>query len=574
MLLRLLRLVVAAVVLGSWGCAGSADNAANPAQGSTGSGTSSGAKAVPITLQLELLSETSLHVGFGERPMVQALLTDSSGAPVPDTLVSFALMGRAQDSSLASLDVSTDADGVATNTLIAGRMPSTFRLRVSAPGALDVFADVAVSNAGFGTLSVNVAYHGNRAVAQRVVFAQASTTCALAERMVGDPTVTLNDKNDSARFLALPAALPYAVSVMAESSDETVLAKGCVDGVIVDADTESTVDLSYTDEPLQPAGQFTLIAQLDSSAPAAVLVASLRDAAQTLVQSDVKKPLPDAEGVFLLDSLDGTLRSDSYAKLPGVTTLADALSAARTARGTAGMLEHSLQAALVANAQGPLAAVSRIVELSQKSLGMMRLTAALSLSSGKRPLAWQSMRIESLPTVDGAAPPSVDLTPWQDMTQVTASFQAKQDTLELTSLHQRAQFGSLAAQVLTKVVSADTMGQGGEIRALMGCSSLGDWLARQNLAQKAACDAACVQATCDRAVARITGAGQAALLTFDDTRGTLTLQGSFKLADLDGDLVPDQLSAAGFAGQWDAAAAGQADALSGPASATAVMMQP
>jgi hypothetical protein len=108
----------------------------------------------------------------------------------------------------------------------------------------------------------------------------------------------------------------------------------------------------------------------------------------------------------------------------------------------------------------------------------------------------------------------------------------------------------------------------------MGCTSFGDWLARQNLAQKAACDATCVQAVCDRAVARITGAGQAALLTFDDTRSTLTLQGSFKLADLDGDLIPDQLSADGFSGQWDAAPAGQADALSGPANATAVMMQP
>lgn len=574
MLLRLLGLVVSAFVLGCWGCAGSADSSHATALASPTSGNASGAKAVPITMQLELLSESALHVGFGERPMIQVLLTDSSGAPVPDTLVSFALMGRAQDSSLASLAASTDADGVATNTLIAGRMASTFRLRVSTPGALDVYADVAVSNAGFGTLSVNVAYHGNRAVAQRVVFVQASTTCALAERMPGDPTVTLSDKSDSARFLALPAALPYAVSVLAESADETLLAKGCMDGVVVEADTEAAIDLSYADEPLQPAGQFTLIAQLDSSAPAAVLVASLRDAAQTLVQSDVMKPLSNAEGVFLLDSLDGTLRSDSYAKLPGVSTLADALSQARTAHGTAGTLEQSLQAALAAKAQGPLAVISRIVELSQKSLGMMRLTAALSLSSGKRPLVWQSMRIESLPTVDGAAPPSVDLTPWQDTTQVTATFQAKQDTLELSSLHQRAQFGALAAQVLTKVVSADMLGHGVEIRELMGCTSFGDWLARQNLAQKAACDATCVQAVCDRAVARITGAGQAALLTFDDTRSTLTLQGSFKLADLDGDLIPDQLSADGFSGQWDAAPAGQADALSGPANATAVMMQP
>jgi hypothetical protein len=530
---------------------------------------------VPTTHQLELLSDSTLRLAFGDHEDLRARLTDRDGVAVPDAKVSFALVGRAQDSSLSSLDVSTDGDGVATNMLTAGRVVATFRVRTSAQGALDEFTDVAVSNAGFGTLSANVAYKGKRAVMQRVVFVQADLSCQHAARMPGDPTVTLNDKNDVARFLALPAGTSYAVTAIAQGAGDTVLARGCSDGVAIDADSEAMIDLSFADEPLHLAGQFLLAATLDSSAPASVLVGALRSATRSLVQDDAQgQALPDAEGRFLLDSLDGTLRSDAYAKQSGVSTLVNALSQARMAQSSAGTLEHSLQMLLKANSQGPLAAIPRIAEFLQKSLGSMRLSAVLALSSKdkKRPLSWQAQRIEALPITTGSAPPFVDLTPFSDMTQLQASFTPEQDLLRLSTLHQRAQFGTLSAQALTQVVSSDPGGHGPEIRNLIGCATLGEWLGKQTLPQNAACDGACIQAVCDRALTRLTGAGQTALLAFDQTRPTLTLQGDLELDDADGDLVPEQLTAHAFLGQWDGAMAGaQGDALSAPESATVVM---
>jgi hypothetical protein len=117
-------------------------------------------------------------------------------------------------------------------------------------------------------------------------------------------------------------------------------------------------------------------------------------------------------------------------------------------------------------------------------------------------------------------------------------------------------------------VSSDKSGDGEEIRALVGCTTLGKWLGKQSLASRAACDASCIQAVCDRAVTRLTGAGQMALLLLDDQRPTLTLQGMLELVDDDGDLLPEKLSATAFSGQWDPpTGTAQGDAVSGPANA-------
>jgi hypothetical protein len=569
MWLRLPLVSLASVIWGVSGCAAHSKSATR--SGSTGQKSASinGAHTA-VTQELELQSDSPLRLSFGAQGPIRVRLTDTDGAPLPDQQVSFALMGRGQDSSLAGLDRTTDADGVAENTLIAGQMAAAFRVRVSAPNALDTFVDAAVSDAGFGTLAVTAAYAGSRSVEQRLVFAQANMTCLQAASMSGDPSVTLSDKMDLARFLALPATVKYAVTALAEGMNGTVVAKGCTDGANVDADAETAISVSFTDEPLVLSGQFMFEAVLDASAPAAVLAATLRSAAQMLVQNDVNgQPVADAEGLFLLDSLDGTLRSDTYAKQAGVTGLANALSQARMAPASAGTLEHSLQVLLTGNGEGPLEAIPRIVELVQKSLATAHWFSALTLSaSSKRPLSWQSQRIEALPIVDGASPPAVDLSAFADMTAISASFAPTQDAIELASLRVRAQLGSLAAQALTKVVSSDKPGHGEEISALVGCATLGQWLGKQSFANSAVCDASCVQAACDRAAARITGAGQMALLLLDDQRPTLTLQGVLRLGDDDGDLVPEKLSAAAFSGQWDPPSGEvQGDAVSGPANA-------
>jgi hypothetical protein len=576
MFLRLLLSSVALVALACGGCAGSAKGTGLPPMGSSGSSRAGATPAArPITLELELLSDSPLRLGFNEKASLSARLSNADGSPVAGGRVSFALMGRSQDSSLAVLDAVTDDAGVAESTLLAGQLVATFRVRISADGALDSFVDVAVSNAGFGTLAVTAAYAGQRAVVQRVVFAQAGMSCKQAERMPGDPTATLASTGDVARFLALPAEVSYAVTALAEAMDGTVLATGCVDGVTVRASAEVTTRVDFKDEPLILSGQFELKAELDSSAPAAVLSGKLRSATEMLVQSDAQgQPAPiDAEGRFLLDSLDGTLRRDPYVQQTDLVALADALSKARMAPASAGSLEHSLQALLAVNSEGPLSAITRIVDLTTKSLATMNVFAELTLNrkDAAHPATWRALRIEALPMTSGASPPAIDLSALQDMTDTKARFVADKDTLELSAVRFRGQLGALATQVLTKVLSPDAGGHGEEIRALVGCATLDEWLQKQSFTDKAACDTSCVKAACERALVRLTGTAQTAWAALDDERPTLTLQGAFELSDDDGDLIPDQMSGDAFLGQWDPAPANSTgDAVSGPASATAV----
>ncbi len=579
--LRLLRgqPEAALAVLAALGCGCAASQSpANPQSAPAGTEFSSprASGPAPGSAQLTLKTDTPVRLGFKEQSTIDVLLTNADDTPVTGGHVSFALVGRAQDSSLAKLDADVDENGIAENTLIAGKMTATFRVRISAPGAYDTFVDVAVSDAGFGTLSVDAPYTGQRPVAQRIVFAQANMRCMQSARMAGDPMVALSGSDAVARFLALPAAVSYAVTVEAQSKDGTVVARGCTDQVMVKADSEVMVSIDYKDEPLQLSGQYALQADLDSSAPAITLSNTLRSAAESAVNNDAQgQPAPtDAEGRFLLDSLDGTLRSDAYASLPGIAALTTALSQARMDASNAATTspEHSLQALLAVNGEGPLSAAARMSELTDRSLSTTHLVATVTLSGkdSANPLSWRAQRIDASPIATGAGAPSVDLSALPQSAVTDASFMSDSDSIELSSVRFDAQLGALSVQALNKVVSSDKGGDGDEIRAMVGCATLSEWLGGQSYGQAGACDADCVQAACDRAIARLVGAAQTALGALDDTRPTLTLSGELSLSDENGDLVPERLSAQMLTGQWDPApTASQGDAVSGAADATA-----
>lgn len=574
MLFRLLRMGWLVAIAVGLGCSASSNSS-----GATGTSSAKSkrraAGAAPASQQLEVVSDDPLQLAFGEQQPIRVQLTDAEG-PVAGVLVSFALVGRPQDSSLSGIDVATDDDGYAENTLIAGQMAAAFKVRISSPAASETFVDVAVGNAGFGTLVVDATYTGHRAVAQRTVFAQANMTCAQAARMPGDPTVTLGRETNEARFLALPAGVTFAVSATAQSASGTLVATSCKDGVTVQQDAETPLALSYSDRALMPAGQFALETELDTSAPAAVLAGALRDATNALVDGDAAGlPVADPEGHFMLDSLVGTLRSADYAKLPGALDAATALSLARATAFPGMSPDHGLQALFDVNGEGPHDALARVLELSQKALAGTRIKATVALSNTKHPLAWQSESMQAQPIAGAggamntsATPVSVDLTVWQGTTDVGAKFVAAKDTIELSSVRLRVQFGLLATGVLGSVLGGDKGGDGDEIRGLLGCASLEEWLGKQSLISKKICDASCVADVCDRALARVQGAGQAALVALDSTRPTLTLKGELMLEDRDGDLIPEQLTGEAFSGQWDPpASGGSGDAVSGPATA-------
>ncbi|MGD8858798.1 MAG: hypothetical protein PVI30_02230 [Myxococcales bacterium] len=529
-----------------------------PDEVAAGAAGSAGAAAVPEgTAELELLSDARLRLGFGDRTPVAARLTDLNGEPLAGEPVAFALMGRPQDASLTDVQLLTDADGEVENTLVAGELPATFQLRITAPGAGNTYVDVAISNAGFGTLEVDVPYEGARSVDERRIFVQPNAGCSGAERMPGDPMVTLDADGDAApaTFLALPAEPSYAVTALALSEEGTMLASGCVDQVKVTADETVTISLRFQDAPLQPEGRYVLAASLAAQGPAEQLADVIAGAIDAAVQGDAPdRPATLAEAYFLLDSLQNTLDGDAVTQTAGV----DALSAALTeTRAASSSLEESLRAKLVANQEGPLTAQAMLTAWIETRLADVGLEAALELQSDGDDTSarWVPLRM-TLPGGDGPLL-SVDLTEQPSDEMGAASFEPGSDRLTLRSLHAAVRFGALAGEALRRATSTGQYGMGDDLRTVAGCASLQQWLAEQSF-DGSACDADCLEAACDRTIARLESAAVMALQEIDAARPTLRVDGDFELTDADGDLAVDALDAGQASGVWEPAGSGVA----------------
>jgi len=528
----------------------------------------------PGTRQLQLISDARVRLEFLASAKIEARLTDLDDRPISGAPVGFALLGRPQDASLGGISALTDADGVATTTIMTGEKAAAFNVRVSAPGAYEQLVDVAISNVGFGTLVVSAHYGGPRKVAERTVVARRGidATCdALAKDGIGDAMLRLANGQVEVQFLALPAGT-YAVLGYARGEDGTVVAQGCIEGVLVRADASTQVAIAFSDEPISVDGELALHADLITDEVARTLLATARNAAIAAVVNDVSgRPDPEAaQARFLLDSLDGVLRSDDYAQRPAMLVLAEDLARARLANGATGP-EPRLQARLDEPGQGPLAAVVVLDAHAAVLLGQMALDAELTVEpqADSLELGLRTTRLSATGVARGEPAVVLDLPMDAQPLAATAVLAAEADRLMLEPSELKVTFGALAVQVLRRVATTDVLGHGAELRTALGCERLAEWLAVEP--GTSACDDGCLQATCDRAVARLLGAAETALLGLDEVRPTITLAGPFELGDDDGDLQAERMSSDALTGNWRSPNAEQptGDALTGSATVTA-----
>jgi hypothetical protein len=568
------------VAIGLWlvllaACSDGGDGGEGSGNGSAGGGGKSGKPGAQVEPARKLMLSTVIgaRLTFGARLEFRGKLLDKSGKAVRDGLVSFALIGESQDCSLAALDVRSDKDGAFQNALIAGEQPAVFRVRVSAEEAADVFVDVAVSGAGFGTLLVGAEYDGPRLVAQRSVYARAGGKCeADGAREEGDRFATLADGQKQVRLPALPAGVSYAVTAVAESPLGVTVAKGCLANVGLTPDAELAIGVPFVDVPLERAGTFELTADLDTSGPASALAVAMSGAADTLVvDSEPGEPAPpDAEARFLLDTLYASLTVDQAP--PAWIDLAEALDFDRQNNGPDEPTpDHGLQGRLEIDDKGPLLAIAEIAQPTQDGLTRMRIAAAFSLvAKGKTPAAWQPERISALRASGDADPFEIDLRGADTEPSAVAEFIPARDVLDVTRLRFRAQLGALATEVLHGVLQGeDDGGHLEQIRGVLGCSLVSDWLGDQGYT--GACDDDCIDTFCDAVLDRLRVAAEGALHDLDVSRPTLTLEGEFELLDRDGDLVAESMRCGALSGEWPAQRKGaRADVVTGTANATAV----
>lgn len=528
------------------------------------------------SLELVVTSEPRVRLGFKESAVIEARLTDGEGNPVAGSSVSFGLLGRPQDASLERIITATDDDGLASTTLMTGAKPAAFSVRVSAPGAYDQLVDVAVSNAGFGTLAVRARYYGARAANERTVVTKAGGECdKLTEDGVGDAMMRLAMGQDEVQFLALPANLDYAVLGYAFGADGTVVAQGCLEGVRVRADSATNVVIQYRDQPINVGGELALHAELRSEDVATTLLATALNASTAAVVNDGSgRPAPDlAEARFLLDSLDGVLRSDAYKDRPSMRTLADDLREARLLQSGAQRPDAALADLLEARREGALYVVDALGKYGSVVLARLGLDATLKIDGSVDPLELgvRTTRLTALGVKRGQPPVVLDLPLDAEPVLATAVLASEADQLLLEPSEIDVAFGALALQVLRRVASTEVLGEGAELRAALGCKTLQDWLLTQAAPGPSTCDQDCIDAMCERAMARLLGAAETALLGLDVVRPTVTLWGPFELDDDDGDLRAEQMNSEELSGKWTAPSSElpDGDRVRGTATATA-----
>lgn len=136
-----------------------------------------------VDAQVEFEHDGTLTLAPGEEVVVTAV-----GKPSARYAMTFLLVGDSLDGSLDRTAVVADDDGRASVTLRAPNAATYFAVHVTIKEGPTATLNVAVSEEGFGTLSVNPEYSGGRDTREWVASVVAGTTCeALAETFPDDP---------------------------------------------------------------------------------------------------------------------------------------------------------------------------------------------------------------------------------------------------------------------------------------------------------------------------------------------------------------------------------------------------
>lgn len=499
---------------------------------------------------LSLESAPSLTLLFEASGDVALRYVDHRGAAVVDAPISFALEGRAQDSSLTALSATTDGEGRAMARIVAGRRTAAFRIRAMADRAAPVYVDVAVSDRGFGSVRVSAPYSGQRLVERRVLSAFAGMTCADAPRTgVGDRTQTLSEGTDSVRLPALPAGVAYAIVGRAEGSTNITLAHGCVDGVRVDADRESEAALVFDDAALELRGVYDVTLAIS----ALQTMRHVEERAFSLAEARISAGGDSAS--MLLDALERTLSENGHLRL------SEDLRRAR--EGTP--VDAGFAAELRDADLGAANAARSIAETLERWGRDLYVTGALSFpEAADGPSAVTTWSTELVYVGGDVGSTAIRIPPEDlgidDAEALDATYDAEGETVGVESLRLRVGLGTLIERLLdTRYLPSST--ERATARRLAGEAALSAWVAAHPPIA-AACPATCVRAASDYVVGLLLAAIREGTAALDLHRAVISLEGTLGLVGHEGDLDIDGLEAPSLEGEWIDAEAASRDPLS------------
>lgn len=516
--------VLLALGLGVAGC--SSREPSPPPDGGAGDSVTPARRTLrplgPANIALAPRAETTLRVR----------LLDESEAGVPDEVVSFALVGETRGSTVRALDASTDANGTAAVVLVAGPVPTAFRVRVSAPGASPFAFDVAVGTE-LGELEVGVGRPSHLASARPIT--------ELALRVFADarcaelPAAPAHERRVSldvlvARFSALPTTSSWTVDVRGLAASGQTLARGCVEGVRLRASEVTRIHVEIAALPLVASGVYA--AEL-------TLLAGWLGAE---VRRKLVEELPSDRGAALL--LDGVQREfEARGYLIDATSLLASRAAGLDLRVEDELTRRGLSVYEI------VAALADEVEADFDALEFeMRLRIGGSSEAPRARIG--ASTIHGPFGFDAAA---VEVDESRDVLRLrSASLRVGPAWLFAAGLHARA-----------NARHAD--GLAGSLRDGDACSVVVSQLVRERIL--VSCDADCVRAGCARAAGDLETRLAEAGARIDGPEAKVRFDVATRLLDFDADLRADGAEAVSVRAEWETASALITSALDGQFSA-------
>jgi|GEM_PF-2502826 len=492
--------------------------------------------AMTPTALLEPVTEPNVALLFGEEQLIRVLYREMDGRPIAASVVEFALVGRANDSSLSDLMARTDADGEASIRVMAGSSASAFSVRVSAPRAAPILIAVSVSDAGFGELDVSVEWAGARPVVSHRIGIYTGMTCDDADVLAGEPDRVRNLGVDEevAAFLALPAGLVYAVTADGLSEGGDAVASGCMDNVAVTADEIAAVTVPVTDLPLGAGGEYSVQIGLDAATEA--------EAVSRAISRGGRAPVESAGGdaTFLLDALEQYLRD------AGDETNAGLIAGERSRA----FLDDALATRLTMDDMGPSRAVDALAADLAMRMEMIIVEGRIRFSDTDPTFA--------IDTVFGTAPATslprllVPVASFPRALEGRLSFTPTpaDDTIVIDELGADLPLGSFAQGAAAALAAESGVA---DISALFGirggCRAMRSWASEVSVISTA-CDDACVLMVCEEALTGLASAIETEFTNLDLTRSDLSLAGTMDARDDSGDLRIDHFNADAMAGRY------------------------
>jgi hypothetical protein len=218
-----------------------------------------GADALPLPATRRLAFAEGESVRLEPDQLLPLVLTlhDQHGVPVAHEEIRLGLINNARDASLGELRLFTDGSGTARTTLRASSTAATFQVRASAPAAAQSFLLVSVSSRGFGGLVVATRYEGVRGPARLEVDLFEGTACGSVDEVDPVRALRLPLPGAEVTFGGLGAGQSFAVRGRALGPTGEVLARSCLDELVIVRDQNERAALAVTDLPLRLSEGYT-----------------------------------------------------------------------------------------------------------------------------------------------------------------------------------------------------------------------------------------------------------------------------------------------------------------------------